>query len=1057
MSACGISWCGPQDSACRPSAEGFAPDFGHSRRARAPCAFLGAFADIVCDSDTHGKGMDGYHCLSQRYLQSLWTLSYPSWKNEHCCLAAVEIVCAFKSPHFFPGDDIGIMAALNIQHAVAAPGGSASDSTKALGPPSIEAAIMDLSGRGLFAIPVRMFWDSSKGKKDATFPSQWGNIVDHETWNNKIDAALSEVSNANGVAILTGASRLLVIDVDNYSNPKKRSGMELWDRLIATHGEPSTLKAKSGLGGLHFYFRIDSLGLYRRRNFAGLKSGGTLFGIDCRAIGGIIFAHPACYTDADGKLCRYEWLNGPPSYEACSEIPEWLAQIINNGGNSGVDEIQSMATSAAPHTMLEACASTEFEVDFTNGDLNNQPSASNRPTNDRSLLLIKLSDLLKEKARDTTSTYASTVQHGLYGTYYCYRTHGPQRCYFGIEHSGSNNFNLLKRGRHVYCRCHGQECSHEPARKLGVLKNLKAALQDATAEPVDAYDNMQVITQYTKGSQEVQDLLLRNLVEHATPQGYANLGRLFGYLYQIEGRILVTTNESEKGWDPIFFVWSGTSWIQDTSNLVASVFTSQMGCLLAWYERQRERRLVALYGRRPELDGLVVDGVLKPLDLEEVNPMFMKKVKMAIEACKKELEESMPSFGKFNVQDVADVRKCLHSVVTELYVKGLLDLFDQDHAVANAPNGLIDLQTGALLPHHPQHLCNNQTAKYIFGASTRSTARFRSFLMEVLPSEAIEWLQMFLGYCLTGETSEELFVIANGLSGANGKGVLKQALRKAFGSYNCAGNKAIFIKPTFKANASAASSHLMQIRTNRFVTSDKSEGVEELHASFLKEASGEGELDARELFCKPQSYVPQFKLCPFTNYRPHFPSNDSALIRRLVLIMFNYTFKTPDELDADNPWHKPIDLSLKPYFELNDGAADTLDFCVRGATMYYAKKALAPTSKVLSPVPTEFSAAAKEYAGENDKVQVFLDEACIEGKDESVAKVDFVEAFTNFLYASGGDVRLAGNGLARAMRLKGYPQERGKAILIKTIDGKKRARGFFGYPFEDRRRVGKDG
>jgi phage/plasmid-associated DNA primase len=96
----------------------------------------------------------------------------------------------------------------------------------------------------------------------------------------------------------------------------------------------------------------------------------------------------------------------------------------------------------------------------------------------------------------------------------------------------------------------------------------------------------------------------------------------------------------------------------------------------------------------------------------------------------------------------------------------------------------------------------------------------------------------------------------------------------------------------------------------------------------VKEASGGGGLDARELYCKPQSYVPQFKLCLFTNFRPHFPSDDSALIRRIVLIMFNYTFKNPNELDATNKWHKRIDLSLKPYFESDAGAADTLDFCV---------------------------------------------------------------------------------------------------------------------------------
>ena len=688
-----------------------------------------------------------------------------------------------------------------------------------------------------------------------------------------------------------------------------------------------------------------------------------------------MFASPTSYLNAHGELATYEWItNGPPSYEACQDMPIWLAELVNNraGHTSAatIEEEQGGEVSGASidASIPERVGSPSFEQ--------NRSSPNLEPPHGKELLLAELSKLLSEKAGDSTSTYAGSLSHGLYGTYYCYRTHGPRRCFFGHMHSGSNNFNLLKRGRIVFYRCHGDECSHKPAKKLGVLENLKAALQDATTGPVDQYDDMHVITRYTRGSQETQDLLLQIVKEHAAPQAYANLGRLFAYLYMIEGRILVTTNEAERSRDQLFFVWDGTSWVQDTSNLVSSVFTCQMGCLLAWYDRQRERCLGTLYASRPELEGFVVDGVPKPLDPDQVNPKQMRKIKMAMETCAKELDKIMPSFGRINVQDVADVRKCLHSAVRELHVNGLLDQFDQDPTVANAPNGLIDLRTGALLPHHPQNLCINQTTRYVPGASTRPTARFRTFLMDVLPPETIEWLQMFLGYCLTGETLEELFVIMNGHSGSNGKGVLKQALRKAFGRYNCAGNKAIFIKPTFKANASAASSHLMQIRTKRFVTNDESEGREVLHASFVKEASGGGELDARELFCKPQSYVPQYKLCLFTNYRPDFPSDDTALIRRLVLLMFNYTFKNPHELDATNKMHKPIDVTLKPYFESDEGAADTLDFCVQGAIMYYAKRALAPASKVLSPVPEEFSAAVREYASENDKLQVFIDEAC---------------------------------------------------------------------------------
>jgi hypothetical protein len=74
-----------------------------------------------------------------------------------------------------------------------------------------------------------------------------------------------------------------------------------------------------------------------------------------------------------------------------------------------------------------------------------------------------------------------------------------------------------------------------------------------------------------------------------------------------------------------------------------------------------------------------------------------------------------------------------------------------------------------------------------------------------------------------------------------------------------------------------------------------------------------------------------------------------------------------------------------------------------------------------------------------------------EGADLSVAKSDFVEAFTNFLYAGGHDVNLAGDGLARAMCLKGFSQKPaggGNNPMIRTLDGKKRGRGFFGIRFK---------
>ncbi|GAQ93229.1 hypothetical protein KFL_013760010 [Klebsormidium nitens] len=565
---------------------------------------------------------------------------------------------------------------------------------------------MRLRDGGLYAIPVRVDWNSKTSKKESKFPCTWGQIIDPKSWYESINTALLQRADANGVAILTGPSGLFAIDVDvdaNF-NPKKLPGIDLWNRLINIHGEPDTLRARTASGGLHYLFRSNSPGLSSQKNFATVKDGKYTYGIDARCWGGCIFAEPTSYVK-EGQVVAYEWLNGPPSYEACKEIPGWLIDLMGN--------------------------------------------------------------------------------------------------------------------------------------------------------------------------------------------------------------------------------------------------------LLDWYEMQRKRRLGSLYGRHPDLQGFVVDGKLKPLDSSMANPKLIRTIKLATESCMKELDECMPSFGRVNVQDAADVR----------------------------------------------------------------------------------------------ETSEELFVIMNGLSGANGKGVLKKAIDRAFGNYAGIGNKALFVKPTFKVNASAASTALMHIRPLRFAFTDELEKTDHLNDPFIKESTDGGHIEARELFCKTQSYVSQYKLCLFTNYRPGFPSDDAALIRRMVLITFEFTYKDAHELDIGNSKHKLMDTTLKPYFDSDEGAADTLDFCVEGATMFYAKKREAPTSKALSSIPEVFSAAAREYMNENDKLQMFIDQECTVGANYSIAKDDFVDRFANFLYARGYDASLAGEGLNRAMRMKGFsstPSDGRKNRMIQRLNNRGRMSCFFG-------------
>jgi hypothetical protein len=208
--------------------------------------------------------------------------------------------------------------------------GALPPASKALGPRGIREKIMRLRDGGLYAIPVRVDWNLKTSKKESKFPCTWGQIIDPQSWYESINAALLQQADANGVAILTGPSGLYTIDVDiDANNPKKLPGIDLWNRLINIHGKPDTLRARTASGGLHYLFRSNSPGLSSKKNFATVKDGKYTYGIDARCWGGCIFAEPTSYVK-EGQVVAYEWLNGPPSYEACKEIPGWLIDLVNN-------------------------------------------------------------------------------------------------------------------------------------------------------------------------------------------------------------------------------------------------------------------------------------------------------------------------------------------------------------------------------------------------------------------------------------------------------------------------------------------------------------------------------------------------------------------------------------------------------------------------------------------------------------------------------------------------------------------------------------------------------
>jgi putative DNA primase/helicase len=109
------------------------------------------------------------------------------------------------------------------------------------------------------------------------------------------------------------------------------------------------------------------------------------------------------------------------------------------------------------------------------------------------------------------------------------------------------------------------------------------------------------------------------------------------------------------------------------------------------------------------------------------------------------------------------------------------DEFDANNWLLGTPSGVIDLRTRAAVTPAPGDYVSKRTAVSV-GAGTPRL--WLDFLEQATKgnAELIDYLQRLCGYCLTGETREEVLVFMHG-PGGNGKGVFMGAMRDIMGEY----------------------------------------------------------------------------------------------------------------------------------------------------------------------------------------------------------------------------------------------------------------------------------
>lgn len=304
---------------------------------------------------------------------------------------------------------------------------------------------------------------------------------------------------------------------------------------------------------------------------------------------------------------------------------------------------------------------------------------------------------------------------------------------------------------------------------------------------------------------------------------------------------------------------------------------------------------------------------------------------------------------------------------------------DKHKMLFNCQNGVIDLETGKLLPHK-RELLLTQISNTSYDKDAQCP-NWESFLKDVILNdkgetdyEVIDYVQKALGYSLTGSMKEQAMFFLYG-TGKNGKSTFIDTVQEVFGDYGKQSNTDTFVK---KKNDSGINNDIARLDGARFVSAVESEEGQQLSEALVKQITGGDKIAARFMRQDFFEFAPEFKVFFTTNHKPIVRNNDDGIWRRIHLIPF--TASIPKE-------KQDKDLPEKLRKEL----PGILRWMVEGALKWQAEGLEKPSS---------VERATQSYREDMDILGPFIDELCIVNP---LAKVEAKKLFREYKQWSFGN------------------------------------------------------
>jgi P4 family phage/plasmid primase-like protien len=324
------------------------------------------------------------------------------------------------------------------------------------------------------------------------------------------------------------------------------------------------------------------------------------------------------------------------------------------------------------------------------------------------------------------------------------------------------------------------------------------------------------------------------------------------------------------------------------------------------------------------------------------------------------------------------------------------DVFDTDLLALNTRSGTVDLRSGALRSFER----NDYITKVANASPSGECPLWREFVHKITGGdvELQAYLQRVAGYCLTGETKEQVFFFAHG-AGGNGKSTFVNVLTSLLGDYARTVPSEIFMQSKVERHPT----ELAGLRGFRLVTAVEVPRGARWHETRIKMLTGGEKVSARFLYQDYFEYQPQFKLLIVGNSKPALKGVDEAMRRRLHLLPFTAVIPA-SERDPD---------LLGKLLAERDGI---LAWGIEGAVDWQREGLSAPAS---------VRAATDDYLADQDTVGRWLSErCCLDGQRRTPTKALF-ESWKAWAEANGEFVG-SQRQLTQALENLGLKYDRGR-------------------------------